>query len=141
MVILWILSTASSLRTIILHGGLATTRYRDSFTWLYYCHRLHHHRYSARSLVSRIPEVTKTESSQLAVLIQVLELLRQWERQNGNLKDIYTLLHQSRWNSALAPLIAVLQGIKRLVLSETLDLLDTSRDINVTRMCLHFCQL
>ncbi|KAF9330328.1 COP9 signalosome complex subunit 8 [Linnemannia elongata] len=65
---------------------------------------------SARSLVSRIPEVTKTESSQLAVLIQVLELLRQWERQNGNLKDIYTLLHQSRWNSALAPLIAVLQG-------------------------------
>ncbi|KAF9133629.1 COP9 signalosome complex subunit 8 [Mortierella sp. 14UC] len=65
--------------------------------------------YSARSLVQRIPEVLKTESNQLAVLIQTLELLRQWERQNGNLKDIYKLLHQSRWNSALAPLIPVLQ--------------------------------
>ncbi|KAF9146874.1 hypothetical protein BGX30_005084 [Mortierella sp. GBA39] len=65
--------------------------------------------YSARSLVSRIPEVTKSESSQLVVLIQAMELLRQWERQNGNLKDIYKLLHQSRWNSALAPLIAILQ--------------------------------
>ncbi|KAG0281657.1 hypothetical protein BGZ95_001016 [Linnemannia exigua] len=65
--------------------------------------------YSARSLVQRIPEVLKTESQQLTVLIQVLDLLRQWERQNGHLKDIYKLLHQSRWNSALAPLIAVLQ--------------------------------
>ncbi|KAF9089399.1 COP9 signalosome complex subunit 8 [Mortierella sp. GBA35] len=65
--------------------------------------------YSARSLVYRIPEDLKTQSAQLAVLIQVLELLRQWERQNGNLKDIYKLLHRSRWNTALAPLIAVLQ--------------------------------
>ncbi|KAF9933047.1 COP9 signalosome complex subunit 8 [Linnemannia zychae] len=65
--------------------------------------------FSARSLVHRIPEAIRTESTQLVVLIQVLEMLRQWERQIGNLKDIYNLLHQSRWNSALAPLIPVLQ--------------------------------
>ncbi|KAI7818242.1 hypothetical protein BC939DRAFT_298729 [Gamsiella multidivaricata] len=66
-------------------------------------------RYSARSLVHRIPEDYRAQAPQLATLIQVMELMRQWERQNGNLKDIYALLHQSRWNSSLAPLIAVLQ--------------------------------
>ncbi|KAI1310552.1 hypothetical protein EDD11_003694 [Mortierella claussenii] len=65
--------------------------------------------YSARSLVHRIPEEYKTQAPQLATLVQVQEAMRQWERQNGRLKDIYALLHQSRWNSPLAPLIAVLQ--------------------------------
>ncbi|KAF9336781.1 hypothetical protein BG006_007429 [Podila minutissima] len=64
---------------------------------------------SARSLVQRIPDELKTQAQQLHVLIQVYEMLRQWERQSGDLKDVYRLLHQSRWNSALAPLIAVLQ--------------------------------
>ncbi|KAG0306977.1 COP9 signalosome complex subunit 8 [Dissophora globulifera] len=68
-----------------------------------------HDLYSARSLVHRIPEEYRAQAPQLATLIRVLELMRQWERQNGNLKDIYTLLHQSRWNSSLAPLIALLQ--------------------------------
>ncbi|KAG0370392.1 COP9 signalosome complex subunit 8 [Gamsiella multidivaricata] len=68
-----------------------------------------HDLYSARSLVHRIPEDYRAQAPQLATLIQVMELMRQWERQNGNLKDIYALLHQSRWNSSLAPLIAVLQ--------------------------------
>ncbi|KAF9918484.1 hypothetical protein BX616_008457 [Lobosporangium transversale] len=68
-----------------------------------------HDLYSARSLVHRIPEEYRAQAPQLATLIQVLEKMRQWERQNGNLKDIYALLHQSRWNSSLAPLIALLQ--------------------------------
>ncbi|KAF9999077.1 hypothetical protein BGZ65_005506 [Modicella reniformis] len=66
-------------------------------------------RYSARTLVHRIPEEVKKQASQLATLIQIMELMRQWERQTGPLKDIYALLHQSRWDSPLAPLIAVLQ--------------------------------
>ncbi|KAI8362506.1 COP9 signalosome [Mortierella sp. GBAus27b] len=68
-----------------------------------------HDLYSARTLVHRIPEEIKKQAQQLATLIQIMELMRQWERQNGNLKDIYALLHQSRWESSLAPLIAVLQ--------------------------------
>lgn len=72
-------------------------------------------RQSARSLVQRIPDELKTQAQQLHILIQVYEMLRQWERQNGNLKDVYRLLHQSRWNSALAPLIAVLQGKEQKV--------------------------
>lgn len=71
------------------------------------------YRQSARSLVQRIPGELKTQAQQLHVLIQVYEMLRQWERQSGDLKDVYRLLHQSRWNSALAPLIAVLQGNRR----------------------------
>lgn len=78
-------------------------------TWPYLTIR-GYNRYSARTLVHRIPEEIKKQASQLATLIQIMELMRQWERQNGNLKDIYALLHQSRWDSALAPLIAVLQG-------------------------------
>ncbi|GJJ73384.1 COP9 signalosome complex subunit 8 [Entomortierella parvispora] len=65
--------------------------------------------FSARSLVHRIPEDFKTQHPQLTTLIQVMEAMRQWERQNGSLKDIYALLHQSRWNTSLAPLIALLQ--------------------------------
>ncbi|KAF9360392.1 COP9 signalosome complex subunit 8 [Mortierella sp. AD094] len=65
--------------------------------------------HSARSLVGRIPEEYKTQAPHLATLIQVLEMMRQWERQNGNLKDIYNLLHQSRWDTSLAPLVALLQ--------------------------------
>ncbi|KAF9206506.1 COP9 signalosome complex subunit 8 [Haplosporangium sp. Z 27] len=65
--------------------------------------------YSARSLVGRLPEDYKTQAPQLATLIQVLDMLRQWERQNGSLKDIYSLLHQSRWDTSLAPLVALLQ--------------------------------
>ncbi|KAF9953432.1 hypothetical protein BGZ72_005406 [Mortierella alpina] len=68
-----------------------------------------HDLFSARSLVHRIPREFKAQSVQLSTLVQVMELMQQWERQNGNLKDIYALLHKSRWNSALAPLIALLQ--------------------------------
>ncbi|KAF8936440.1 COP9 signalosome complex subunit 8 [Dissophora ornata] len=68
-----------------------------------------HDLHSARSLLHRIPEEYRTQAPQLATLIRVMELMRQWERQNGSLKDIYALLHQSRWNSSLAPLIALLQ--------------------------------
>ncbi|KAF9578812.1 hypothetical protein BGW38_005218, partial [Lunasporangiospora selenospora] len=65
---------------------------------------------SARSLVHRIPEdIRKNQAPQLATLIRVYEMMHSWDRQSGNLKDIYSALHQSRWNSALAPLIAVLQ--------------------------------
>ncbi|KAG0000598.1 COP9 signalosome complex subunit 8 [Entomortierella chlamydospora] len=65
--------------------------------------------HSARGLVDRIPEEYKTQAPQLATLIQVLDMMRQWERQNGKLKDIYNLLHQSRWDTSLAPLMALLQ--------------------------------
>ncbi|KAF9112945.1 COP9 signalosome complex subunit 8 [Mortierella sp. AM989] len=68
-----------------------------------------HDLHSARSLVGRIQDEYKTQAPQLVTLIQVLELMRQWERQNGKLKDIYTLLHQSRWDTSLAPLVALLQ--------------------------------
>ncbi|KAF9425935.1 hypothetical protein BGZ94_007092 [Podila epigama] len=60
-------------------------------------------------LVQRIPSELQTQAPQLQILIQVLQMLRQWERQIGQLKDVYNLLHQSRWSSTLAPLIAVLQ--------------------------------
>ncbi|KAG0046856.1 COP9 signalosome complex subunit 8 [Gryganskiella cystojenkinii] len=65
--------------------------------------------YSARGLVTRIPEDFKTQAPELATLVRIMESMRQWERQNGNLKDIYALLRQSRWNTNLAPLIALLQ--------------------------------
>ncbi|KAF9186753.1 hypothetical protein BGZ51_001778 [Haplosporangium sp. Z 767] len=73
------------------------------------CYLIANDLHSARSLVCRIPSDIKKQSTQLTTLITVLELMRQWERQNGSLKDIYKLLHQSRWNSALAPLVALLQ--------------------------------
>ncbi|KAF8979953.1 hypothetical protein BGZ46_004802 [Entomortierella lignicola] len=73
------------------------------------CYLISYDLYSARSLVGRLPEDYKTQAPQLATLIQVLDMLRQWERQNGSLKDIYSLLHQSRWDTSLAPLVALLQ--------------------------------
>ncbi|KAF9435265.1 COP9 signalosome complex subunit 8 [Entomortierella beljakovae] len=64
---------------------------------------------SARNLVGRIPPDYKTQAPQLSTLIKVLDLMRQWERQNGQLQDIYNLLHQSRWDTSLALLVAGLQ--------------------------------